>query len=338
VIARNHHYVPRFIMRHFLSDERKEQVTVYDKTTDKQFSTAIENIMAERDFHALSFGDYIVSFESIATHIENISIPAYEKVIAERRLDGSPEQKAALAFLIAFQFLRTKAHRNMQQELEGLLRAKLESEGSRLEDLQNYTPLKPDDLKKSHARAFREDTGEYAHIIAGKDFVLQAAAPDRTFYLGDHPVVLNNMRDHGPYGNIGLAVEGIEIYMPLASDLMLCAFCPTIVQTARAKLEHAKRTNQSDALREMMAGRITAQQMKESLDELKPLYAPSEQFLAALQEGTPASAVDTNMDYFNSLQMRHAVRFVIAADGNFALAKDINKRFPGDKGGMRFSM
>ncbi len=108
MIARNHHYVPRFILRHFLSDECKEQVTVYDKTTDKVFTTAIENIMAERDFHAFAFEDFLVSFENIASHIENITIPAYEKVIEERRLDGTPEQKAALAFLITFQFLRTK--------------------------------------------------------------------------------------------------------------------------------------------------------------------------------------------------------------------------------------
>src|SRR5471030_2070380 len=97
--------------------------------------------MVERDFHAFAFEDFIVSFENIASHIEKVCLPAYEKVITERRLDGSPEQKAALAFLIAFQFLRTKAHRNMQLELEDQLRVKLESEGSRLEDLQNYTPL-----------------------------------------------------------------------------------------------------------------------------------------------------------------------------------------------------
>jgi len=43
----------------------------------------------------------------------------------------------------------------------------------------------------------------------------------RSFYLGDNPVLaLNNTRDFGPYGNIGLAVPGIEIYLPLTSDLL----------------------------------------------------------------------------------------------------------------------
>lgn len=331
--ARNHHYVPRFILRHFLSDARKEQVTVYDKQTEKIFTTAIENIMVERDFHEFAFEDVLVSFENIASHIENIAIPAYEKVIAERRLDGTPEQKAALAFLIAFQFLRTKGHRNTYQQLEDMLRAKVEGMGGRLEDIKNYSPLTDDQIKKEHMMSFRKNTGEFAQLIAEKDFVLQAAAPGRSFYLSDHPVTLHNMRDHGPYGNIGLAVTGIEIYMPLASDLLLCAFCPSIAETARSDLKKARSARESEALRELMAGRITAHQMKEALDSLKPLYAPSEQFLAARESGTPVSAVDVNMDFFNSLQMRYAVRFVISQDGDFALAKDINKKYPGGTGG-----
>lgn len=35
------------------------------------------------------------------------------------------------------------------------------------------------------------------------------------------------MIDHGPYGNIGLAVRGIEIYFPLSKTLALGMFCPS---------------------------------------------------------------------------------------------------------------
>ncbi len=33
--AQNQHYVPDFILRHFLSNEKKEQVTVFQKPTGK---------------------------------------------------------------------------------------------------------------------------------------------------------------------------------------------------------------------------------------------------------------------------------------------------------------
>jgi Protein of unknown function (DUF4238) len=156
--------------------------------------------------------------------------------------------------------------------------------------------------------------------------------------LSDHPVVLNNHVDHGPYGNIGLAVEGIEIYMPLASDLMLCAFCPTIAVKLRADLEAAKRLHQNEALRDVMAGKMSGEEMRQFLEAMKPKYAISEEILAAMQAGTPVPAVDVNMDYFNSMQMRHAARFVVSRDGDFALARDINKKYPGAKGGLRFEM
>lgn len=46
-------------------------------------------------------------------------------------------------------------------------------------------------------------------------------------YISDNPVTLQNMIDHGPYGNIGLAVRGIEIYFPLSKTLALGMFCPS---------------------------------------------------------------------------------------------------------------
>ena len=105
--AQNQHYVPKFILRQFLTDAEKEQVGVYDKERDSTFYTHIKNIMAERRFNDFKFDDFIVSFEDIACGIEDMVIPAYKKVVESRRLDGSAEQRADLSFLIAFQMLRT---------------------------------------------------------------------------------------------------------------------------------------------------------------------------------------------------------------------------------------
>jgi hypothetical protein len=40
-------------------------------------------------------------------------------------------------------------------------------------------------------------------------------------------VVLQNNNDFAPYGNLGLAVRGIE-HLPLSSTLMLALYCPSI--------------------------------------------------------------------------------------------------------------
>lgn len=40
--AQNQHYVPKFILRNFLSNEAKEQVTVFDKETGRCFPSNIK--------------------------------------------------------------------------------------------------------------------------------------------------------------------------------------------------------------------------------------------------------------------------------------------------------
>ncbi|HEY0414300.1 MAG TPA: DUF4238 domain-containing protein [Allosphingosinicella sp.] len=108
--AQNQHYVPKHLLRQFLWDEKGERVTVYDKHEERTFVTSIKNIMAERRFNDFTFEeDWRVSFEPLACGAEDQVLPAYNKVLSERRLDGSSEQKAALAVLMAFQFLRTKS-------------------------------------------------------------------------------------------------------------------------------------------------------------------------------------------------------------------------------------
>jgi DNA invertase Pin-like site-specific DNA recombinase len=219
------HYVPQSILRQFLVDhESKEQVSVYDKHEDRGFVTSIKNVLAENRFHDFLFEDWIVSFEPIASKIENWCLPTYRRIIESRRLDRSPQEKADLAFLIAFQMLRTKATRVRFQEMEAMMRENIETMGHRMEDVPDWGPQTEDTVKRNTLMAIRETLPSFAQIIAQKEFRLAQAAPGRSFYLGDNPVCLHNTR----HENLGLTVPGIEIYLPLSSNLMLCAWCPSI--------------------------------------------------------------------------------------------------------------
>jgi hypothetical protein len=88
--------------------------------------------MAENRFHDFRFEDWVVSFEPIASKIEDLCLPAYRRVIENRRLEGTPEEKTDLAFLIAFQMLRTKAARARFQEMEATMKDKIEAMGHRM--------------------------------------------------------------------------------------------------------------------------------------------------------------------------------------------------------------
>jgi hypothetical protein len=340
--AQKQHYVPQFILRQFLSEPEGERVAVYDKHDDKTFVTSIKNIMAERRFNDFVFeDDYMVSFEPIACRVEDQVLPAYKQVIAERRLDGSPEQKAALVFLITFQFLRTKSNRDMWADMEKKIVEVVEASGGRMQDVEGWEDWEPateDTLKRAHLTSIKEGLKEFAPIIAEKDFLLAEPAPGRSFYLGDNPVVLANQENFGPYGNIGLALRGIEIYMPLASDLMLCAWCPSILGGVEERLRASQSASRGEALRRVVAGQMTREAMKAAVEQIEVLERPHERLLSDFAEGRPVSSTVDNMDYYNSLQTSYASRYVVCQQADFELARRFNHEHPERRRGrhMRF--
>lgn len=337
--AQNQHYVPKFILRQFLSDEGKERVAVYDKQADRAFVTSIKNVMAERRFNDFVFeDDWIVSFEPIASGTEEMILPAYRQVLEDRRLSNDPHQKAALALLLAFQFLRTKAHRDRWKGLQDQLQAHIQSLGGRMEDVEGWEDWKPaseDQLKREHLVAIRHSLTEFTHIMAAKDFVLAEASPGRSFYLGDNPVSLHNRRDFGPYGNLGLAVPGIEIYLPLSANLMLCAWCPSILAEIRQTHEEGKKERRSEALARVLSGTLSAMQMKGLLDSIRPMEDQTEDFLSAAAEGRPLSQDSDNMDFYNSLQTQFASRYIVCQIADFDLARRYNREFPEFRSGVQ---
>ena len=312
----------------FCFNEEKEQVAVYDKHKNKGFVTSIGNIMAENRFNDFDFEEFIISFEPIASKVEDLSLPTYQRVIETRRLNGSPDEKADLAFLIAFQMLRTKAARERFQEMEAAMREKVEAMGRRMEDIKGWEPATEDRIKRQHLMVIRDAIPDYAGLIALKEFRLAEAALGRSFYLGDNPVCLHNYRTFGPYGNLGLAVPGIQIYLPLSSNLMLCAWCPSVMEDERNRYTEKKKEATSELLGQVIAGRISASTMKETMEAFRQAGNKLTEKCEAATTGIPILFDADNMDFCNSLQTGNAYRYVICQKADFDLAKRYNEEFP----------
>ena len=123
--AQNQHYVPKFMLRNFLSNADKEQVTVFDKETSKSFQANIHGIMAERRFNDFVIDQqWLASFEPAICNIEDVVLPAYRLVVENRRLDMTDEERAYLSYLIAFQLVRTKAQRDTFTQMDNMIRDK----------------------------------------------------------------------------------------------------------------------------------------------------------------------------------------------------------------------
>lgn len=332
--AQNQHYVPKFILRNFLSNSEKEQVHVFSKSSRKGFTTSIKNIMAERRFHEFNINEsYLASFEESVCRVEEMLLPAYRSVVESRRLDGTPEQKAHLAMLVAFQLLRTRLQRDQFMDIERQLAEHLEQHGGSIEDIDGYEPLNDDVLREQHIRFMRDAAGDFAQIIGAKDFLLLEAPRGRHFYLSDNPVTMHNSQpSDGFYGNMGLACEGIEVYMPLTSNLQLCAWCPSLLGNMREKNAESKRQLAAAILSPAMVRVADPTLLMEQLKQLREYRATIEDTLNRAAEGVPLSASGENMDFHNALQVGQAREHLICQKADFDLAKRFMAEYPDSKG------
>ena len=335
----NQHYVPKFILRQFLTNEDKEQVSVFDKHEERMFTTSIANVMAERRFNDFVIDDDLLSIEAGFSRVESELVPIYRGVLETRRLEPSDEeQKAALSFLVALQFVRTRAHRERWAELERAIQEKVEAMGHEMKELEGWTPPTEDRLKLDHIIGIRESLPEFAALIHAKEFILCEAAPGRSFYLGDNPVSLHNQRKFGPYGNLGLALPGIEIYMPLSANLMLGAWCPSIMDAIRTEQREGKFRRREEIVAAAYQRRFPVGGIKHALDLFAPLEGKIDAFITNVDEGRPIASDDGNMDFFNSLETMFAYRYVVCQQGDFELARRHNAEFPRYRKGLRPTM
>ena len=325
--AQNQHYVPKFILRNFLADDKKDRVSVFAKSTRRGFVTAVKNVMAERKFNDFRVSDSLMgSIEEGSGRIENAVLPLYRRILEEQRLSGSLEEKETLALFISFQMLRTRAWRDSFVEMEEQLDEHLQKRGASINQVEGYTPLTDDNLKLLHARSIKESLPKFTEILSTKDLLLLRAKRGRAFYLGDDPVVLYNDEPRDPFwGNIGLTVKGIQIYVPLSADMMLAAWCPSILRemeesssAAHAKLDTAY---VNTILSPIIAGRSDITALRDQIKLARESLRKTSEFVAACRSGVPADMTDDNMDFYNSMQVQSAREYVVCRDSDFRLAR-----------------
>lgn len=148
---------------------------------------------------------------------------------------------------------------------------------------------------------------QVSHIdhLLNKDWYLLETKPEHPFFVSDNPVVLKNSNDFGLYGNIGLAVPGIQIYLPLSSTLMLAIYCPSI-REKKIRLKQVILHNLVNALYLIPAH-------SRPLDKLKYLNRFTDYLLMPLTE--------KHVMHYNALQVEYAEQYVFCGENEFSLVE-----------------
>jgi Protein of unknown function (DUF4238) len=327
-MTQNQHYVPKLLLRGFLSRDAKraakEQVHVLDLIEKRYFTPSIENIMAENKYNEFKINEEnIAEIETALSKIEGYIAPLIKRIREEKILEQSAQIHQDLAYFVALQFIRTKKTRLFPKRIYEKLRnsiVKMGFDPSKVDGLHDFDS---DELKKFHSSHQVKMIDKYAEMISDKVFFLMAPPINGTFYVSDHPVVLHTDEPKNFYNQgLGLGTPYIQIHLPLSAEIMLCAYDAAILGQLKKQYDLGLKELQQLSLGRFMRREISKEQMKYVIDGFHE-SSPINSFLNAIKLGNPISIDNEHLKCYNSLQVFQAERFVIDPDGRFDVAKEI---------------
>lgn len=320
-VAKVQHYVPQFLLRNF-GTGKKDQVFVFDKHMNKSFPTNAKNVASESRFYDFTLNGEAMTLEPMLSKLESKAKPAIEKIIQADCLTSlDNETKIILADFFSVQLVRTRAFQEQFGNIPKMMRERLGIDSDQLQDnsqaAEFLQDLSENDLKIQRAQFIINAPQDFSQRFLDKVWVLASTSRQTPFILGDHPIALQNKINRDGWGNLGLAVEGIEIYFPLTPTRALALWCPTQVQKV---YDSAYRLSQMP--RWMWHDKI------ESADEILNLAEK-------VHGGLLVPYKPENVKNINSLQIFWSERYLFSNVNEFELVKEIIEKNPESTRGMR---
>lgn len=316
--TKNQHYVPQFMLRGFTGGN-KNQVFVFDKQKQTIFRTVIRNIASESGFYDYSIKGVDESIEPFFSRMDS-TVGRIVNEIRTREDIGflNRDNRISLSLFVAVQMLRVKNARERMRGIADHIKQRLIDLNIDPAQVKNYQDADDDEIKLNSIKQITL-AKEFSEHIFDKAWILMKTPASHQLYTSDNPISLHNMIERPGRGNLGLAVEGIEIYLPVSKCLCICFLCKQMENEIRsASMRHA-----------------TYDQILGSFPiDMTSVHALQK----AIDSGTPLELQPENVEHLNSLQVINASRFVIASSNDFLLVKEMISDHPDLQGppGFKF--
>ena len=297
----HHHYVPQFLLRGFATAKRK-LVYVFDKSNDNEFRSPVRHVACQLDF-------YNPDVDRWLTELEDTSAPIIQSIRTKRTLTHLRKDEIHwLASSIAVQRVRTLHHRALFADLNKQMADAIREMGTEPNTVKNFREFTESENRELANSEVARVSFKLLPNILNKAWILCSAPSGNEFWIGDHPVTLDNNMNPGDelHSNLGFAVQGIEIYLPISSQLTLGCLCPSI----RAMFAHSH------------AG-------------LLPPVPRAFDFVKAFEGSTTLELDAENVKRQNSLQVIYAERFVYSEHGAFGMVREMIARNENVRRGLR---
>ncbi|MBP2850466.1 DUF4238 domain-containing protein [Dickeya oryzae] len=317
------HTVPRFLLENFaISSEKKKrakQVFALNKQTRHVIKMNVNDATVHSRFYNLHDHPKIVSLESLLCLYEGRGATVIRKLISTKNIWGlSEEERSVLARFVTVQRLRARGeYENQRHMAQGLYHA-IKSRGIISEEVENY--FKDGNFEQNIKGNFLNQIADCdfeMSIILGKEWILFETTPDRPFYISDNPVTMYNETEFADRSNTGIALPGIQIYLPLSTTLMLAMVCPS--------LNH-KLKEERNLIYKCIVNHLGGMQLNvfERLD-----------FLKSMLDRRLVNIEDWRLKHLNNLQVWRAEHFIFSPLDDFERVKSLINDCPELVGGPR---
>lgn len=319
--AQLQHYVPRFLLRRFGSG-KKEWLHVFDKHKDVTFASVASKLAAKNNFYDFVFMGESMSVEAILSRVEKKASEHIERIVKNHQLNiHDPDERGELAAFFAIQMVRTPAVQATHGELFNRMETWLRTNGASQEFFApDPTVGNGENAERAMmARNILNAPKNYGPALIDKDWLLMQTDNKHPYLIGDHPLTMHNMVEQKGRGNLGIAVDGIELYFPLSPVLALAIWCPShhqmLADSIKSFDRHAEPFNSN-----MNFGNAKNETLA---------------ILEAIQSGKPLRSKPENVEFFNSLQVATAERFVFSSNDDFSIVQEMIRTNPELRHGRR---
>lgn len=293
--AINQHYIPQFLLKNFQVINKKgneSAIFIFDKQTSREYRSAIKTTAAERYFYEVKAEQYTI--EDKLGEYECITGPIIKDILEKKSIKRiTRKEKTILTKFICLQLLRVPAMRSSFFEL-----TKVFEEKFNFFEESGISKPTSDEEKITHCDFILNNVALIFPFVYNKDWML-CESNSGNYIIGDNPVVLNNTLNK-EQGNLGIASNGVEIYLPISPKYCLLLICNSVRKDITQKL---------DALP------LEARQL--------PFAIRANKFLNELRRRETIKSSEENVTFSNSLQVLSAERFVYSHEQDFTLPNEI---------------
>ena len=178
------------------------------------------------------------------------------------------------------------------------LAASLTDAGFDPDEVQGFSIPTDHEIRRAALATLLDADATVSSIEAKRAFLVCPDLPDQPFWISDNPVALQQTF---PYSELSLSAPGIEIYFPIARDLALALYCPSL---------------------ELQLGRaLAAGDPRIDHEKFSEIYR-------GIQTGAAVSLGPETARFLNELQVLRSSRFVYGPTDDFALAHRVIDRLP----------